>query len=303
MIYLTFSVDSISTVLQVYNQILIERSVAETGVYTTVSGLGPIDLYSGQSTYTETDEYGTSTNWYKSRYYSTVTSNYSGYSSPVLGDAGDLYYNPIYPPEVSYGTSQQLVIDRIRLLMGDPLNLRREHGEEAEASIHSNGKVYELAEKGWPVNVTMNNVQYNDSSNPTVNGYRYLIFNDFIDTTSVVCSGTETRQYGVDIWYYSFRHSPRQISEAYDNIPPPAGLTITTATAEHYMLQTAIDLLMQENWESSAEDSAMIRDEGTLYDPSPGFRFRENLIDKLQKRLDDLVKVAILGGIGGIRLD
>jgi hypothetical protein len=187
--------------------------------------------------------------------------------------------------------------------MGDPLNLRREYGEEAESSIHSNGKVYELAEKGWPVNVTMNTVQYNDSSNPTVNGYRYLMFNNFIDTTSVVCSGTVTRQYGVNVWYYSFRHSDRQIMEAYDNVTPPAGLTITTATAEHYMLQTAIDLLMQENWEHSVEDSAIIRDEGTLYNPTPGFSFRENLIDKLQKRLDDLVKVAVLSGIGGIRLD
>jgi hypothetical protein len=299
MIYLTFTVDNISTVLQVYDQILIERSDSESGTYTTVSGLGPIDLAAGQSSYTEVDVTGTATNWYRSRYYSTSTSSYSGYSSPILGDAGDLYYNPIYPPEVSYGTSQQLVIDRIRRLIGDPLSINREYGEDARSSLMADNMTFHMDDKGWPAAVTINNVQYVETSNPTVNGYRYLKFNQDISPTTTISGVT----YGIDIWYYNFRHSDRQIMEAYDNCPPPAGLTVTTANSEHYMLQTAIDLLMQENWEYTAEDGAVIRDEGTLYDPAPGFRFREDMIDKLQKRLDDLVRTAILGGIEGVRLD
>jgi hypothetical protein len=69
------------------------------------------------------------------------------------------------------------------------------------------------------------------------------------------------------------------------------------------MLQTAIDLLMQENWEDVIEDGARIRDEGSSYDPSPGLRMRDDLIDKLQKRLDDAIKASILSGIEGVLID
>ena len=43
MIRLSFVVDNISTVLQVYNQIRIQRGDAVGGPFTTVSGLGPIE--------------------------------------------------------------------------------------------------------------------------------------------------------------------------------------------------------------------------------------------------------------------
>ena len=176
-----------------------------------------------------------------------------------------MFYNPLFPDEVSYGTSQKLVIDRIRKLIGDPIGLNREYGEDAASSIHNDGKVYELDEKGWPVSVFMNGQSYNDSTNPTVNGYRYLIFNDFIDTTSVVCSGTNAIEYGVNIWYYTFRWSDRQVLEAYDSCPPPAGLTTLTANSESYMLYTAITLLGSENWHDAIENGSDIIDEGSKY--------------------------------------
>jgi len=303
MIRLSFTVDNIATVIQIYNQIRIQRGDSESGTFTTISGLGPIDLNSGQTSYVVIDGDGTASNWYKSQYYSTVTYSESSWSDPVLGDVGDLFYNPLYPDEVSYGTSQQLVIGRIRKLIGDPLGLNREYGEEAASSIHADGKTYELDEKGYPVSVFMNGQSYNDSTNPTVNGYKYLIFDDFIDTTSVVCSGTKAIEYGVDIYYYSFRWSDRQILEAYDTTPPPPGLTTTTANSESYMLYTAINLLGSENWNDAIEDGAVIRDEGTSYDPSSGFNFRKALLDDLNKKLDAVVKSLILGGISGVRLD
>ena len=303
MIRLSFTVDNIATVIQIYNQIRIQRGDSESGTFTTISGLGPIDLNSGQTSYVVIDGDGTASNWYKSQYYSTVTYSESSWSDPVLGDVGDLFYNPLYPDEVSYGTSQQLVIGRIRKLIGDPLGLNREYGEEAASSIHADGKTYELDEKGYPVSVFMNGQSYNDSTNPTVNGYKYLIFDDFIDTTSVVCSGTKAIEYGVDIYYYSFRWSDRQILEAYDTTPPPPGLTTTTANSESYMLYTSITLLGSENWHDAVEDGAVVRDEGTSYDPTPGLRFREALIDDLNKKLDAVVKSLILGGISGVLLD
>lgn len=302
MITLTLTVDNIATVIQIYDYILIERSESETGTFTTVPGLGPITLAAGQTQYIEIDADGEATDWYRSRYYA-APDVYSGYSDPVLGDAGDLYYNPTYPPEVSYGTSQQLVLDRIRILAGDPKGLHREYGDDAKSSIMGDNKTYNIDEKGWPAAITINDISYNQTSNPTVNGYRYLKFSNFIDDVTITCSGNEAYELGIDIWYYTFRHSDRQLMEAYDNCPPPPGLTITTANSEHYMLQTAIDILMQENWEYSAEDGAVIRDEGSLYDPSPGLRSRTDLIAKLQKRLDDAIKQSILTGIEGVRVE
>jgi hypothetical protein len=307
MIHLTFTVDNISTVIQIYNQILIERGLAESGPFTTITGLGPIDLVAGTTIYTEDDPDGTTSDWYRSRYYSTATAAYSDYSDPVLGSPGDLFYNPLFPDEVSYGTQDQIIIGKIRRYIGDPITLRREYGEDAASSIHPDGKTYELDTYGWPVSIHMNNVAYNSSANPTVNGYKYLRFNDYIDVTvtETVVSGCDIRTvtYGVDIWYYSFRHSDRQIMEAYDTCSIPPGLTTTTVTSEHYMLQTAIDLLMQEAWEDVIEDGARVADEGTRYDPSPGLRMRDDLLDMLRKRLDDAIKAATLAGIEGVLID
>lgn len=301
LINLTFTVDNVSTVIQVYNQIRVRRAESQYPAdlvnYTTVSGLGPIDLVAGQSIYTITDTTGTADNWYVSQYYHTGTTLESSWSDPILGEIGDLFYDPLFPSEESYGTEEQLVIDRIRRLIGDPLNLRREYGEEAESSIHPDDRTYEFDEKGWPVSIHMGQTLYDNSDldrTVTVNGYRFLRFNEDITLTTIS---------GVDIWYYTFRHSDRQIMEAYDNCPPPPSLTTTTATSEAYMLQTAVDLLTQEVWEDSGEDGAVVSDEGSRYDPSPGLRMREGLIDKLQKRLDKVTRSLVLSGIGGVLLD
>jgi hypothetical protein len=69
------------------------------------------------------------------------------------------------------------------------------------------------------------------------------------------------------------------------------------------MLYTAITLVGSENLHDAIEDGSVIRDEGSSYDPTPGLRFREALIDDLNKKLDAVVKSLILGGISGILLD
>lgn len=299
MISLTIVVDDVSTVLLVYDQIRIQRADSETGTFSFVSGLGPITLVAGQSTYTETDGDGTATNWYRSQYYNSSTTSQSSWTDPVLGETGALFYNPTYPAEVSYGTSQQLVIDRIRRLMGDPIGLRRDYGNEALSNIHTDNKTYQLYEKGWPVAVTMNLQSYTTTSNPTVEGYTYLRFQDDISLTTTI-SGVE---YGVDIYYYTFRHSDRQIMEAYDNQPPPPPLTTSTANSEVYMLATAIELLESELWEDATEDGAAIRDEGSSYNPEPGLNVKEKMLDALRKRLDDMIKALQMPYVGGVLID
>ena len=320
MINLTFTIDNISTVLSAFDRIQVRRYTG-TGLpdmpvslvdYTTISGIDNISNITGTSEiildsrynqYYYTDPDGDAEDWYISRYYSSSEGSMTGWSDPILGEPGDLYYDPHYPSEIEYGTADQLIIDRIRRLIGDPVGLNREYGDEAESSIMPDGKTYVLDEKGWPAFVNMNGVQYVETANPSINGYRYLRFDDFIDVSLTVTSGGRTYQQGVDIWYYTFRNSDREIMEAYDATPPPAGLTSTTANSEVYMLACAYDLLTQETWEVINEDGAVVADEGSKYDPSPGLKLRSDMLDKLKKRLDDLVKSLLLSGISGVRID
>jgi hypothetical protein len=299
MITLTITVDNITNVLLVYDQVRIQRAASETGTFAAVVGLGPVTLAAGQGTYTETDADGTATNWYRSQYYNSITFGESSWTDPVLGETGDLFSNPTYPDEVSYGTSQQLVIDRIRRLAGDPIGLRRDYGEDALSSIHTDNKTYQLYEKGWPVSITINLQSYTNSSNPTVDGYTYLRFQDDISLTTTV-SGVE---YGVDIYYNTFRHSDRQIMEAYDSQPPPPPLTTTTANSEVYMLATAIEILEGELWEDATEDGAAIKDEGSSYNPEPGLNVKEKRLNSLRKRLDDMIKALQMPYVGGVLID
>lgn len=316
MISLTFTVGNINAVMYIYDRIQVMRyngtSPAPRPVdiadYITISGVDTINSRTGVSdvllnlNYTEyyfQDAGGDADDWYVSRYYNDADASASAWTNPILGESQDVYYDPLYPPEIEYGSEDQLIINRIRRLIGDPLGLRREYGEEAASSIHPDNKTYELDEKGWPATIYMNNTQYNNISNPSVNGYKFLRFDKDISITTTISGMT----YGVDIYYYTFRHSDREIMDAYDNCPPPVGLTTVTATSEAYMLQTAYELLYSEVFEDSGEDGAIIRDEGTLYNPEPGQQTRRALLENLKKRLDDLVKSLMLGGVEGVLID
>ena len=316
MISLNFTVDNVDAVLRIYDQIEVIRYTGseaqpDTPVgdmtsltdWTAVSGTGsnvPIQLSSGQSKYFAYDADGTATNWYSSRYVSSTDSSvYSGWTDPILGEPGDLYYNPLFPPEIDYGTTDQVIINRIRVLIGDPKGLNREVGEPETASIMDNNRTYHTEEKGWPVSIKMNGKQYTDIGNPTVNGYRYLTFQEDI-SQPVTISGVT---YAVDVWYYTFRNSDRQIMEVYETTPPPAGLTTTTCTTEAYILAAAIDIVRSELLLDANEDGALVADEGSKYNPTPGLDTRRKLLDDLNKKLKDLVKSLTLGGITGVLID
>jgi len=311
MIRLTFTVDNINTVIQVYNRIQIQRSSTEFGTYEAIDSLGPIMLSGGVSTYIVDDSTGVSTDWYILRYYSTITNFFSEWSSPILYKVGNIFYNPLYPEEINYEAAQKLTINRIRRLIGDPIRLRREYGEDAMASVHMDSKTFELPVTGWPVSIIMGGTNFNSLSNPEVDDYKYLKFNDYIGDICEECvtySGCasdieKTIPMGIDIWYYTFRHSDRQIMDAYDNCPPPPPLTMATTNADVYMLQTAIDLLRQELWEDSVEDGASIKDDTTNYNPEPGLRIRKQLLDDLEKKLEKQVKILMLSGISGVLID
>lgn len=314
MITVTITVENVNTILSIYNQVQLQRADEENGTFTTVSGLGPITLLANVTAYSEVDDTGDSTNWYRSRFYSTSTYSASAWSDPVLGEPGDIFYNPLFPPEIDYSLEELRVIERIRRLIGDPIGLRREYGEDTQSSIHPDGKTYEMDERGWPCSIhvpeydtdcdiccvsNLNMVAHNDPVDPTVNGYRYLRFTEALPDP-VTISGIH---YGTDIWYYHFRHSDREIMDAYENQPAPSPLTTATANAEVYMLATSIELLEGELWEDSTEDGAVIKDEGTLYDPSPGLKVKEDMLKALRKKLDNLIKALQMPFVAGVRID
>lgn len=333
MINLTFTVSNISNVTQIFDTIQVRvyqgegtpvspvtdamalTDYAELDGYDTINGVDNVSyitLRSDISQYYLTHASGTSSDWYISRYYDSVDYSTSGWSDPILGEPGDLFYDPVYPPEIVYGSADQLIIDRIRLYTGDPIGLRREFGEEALSSIHPDGKTYELDETGWPSYVTMGGKAYISTTNPSVNGYRFLRFDEYIEDICYECvtySGTcgedvvKDVTHGVDIWYYTFRRSDRQIMEVYNSCPPPSPLTTDTANAEVYMVQSAIDMLRSELWEDATEDGAAITDEGSEYDPEPGLKVRRQLLDDLVKRRDALVTALQLTGITGVLID
>lgn len=333
MISLTITVDDLTTVLSVFDSIQIRRYTGEDvpegpisnatadSDYVITSGTDTINNRTGvsdvllSSTYTQyyfEDPYGAPSSWYISRYYNTTNDAASGWSDPTPGYIADLHYDPQFPEEVDYTDDEQLIIDRIRLWTGDPKGIAREYGEDAMSSIHTDGRTYELDEKGWPIYITIGGYQYTNISNPTVNGYKYLRFNCYIDHVCTTSSGYEGDcgdtycqdiVIGPDIWYHTFRFSDKEIMTAYNSCPPPSPLTTTTANSEVYMLQTAIDLIRSELWEDSIEDGAEIKDEGSHYNPDPGLKIRRDLLKDLIKRRDDLVKALQLTGITGVLID
>lgn len=330
MIGITFNVENIATVLQAYNQIQCIRYISditeqpETPVGTIVSLTDwavvsgteaypfPIDLESGTTIYMGYDPLGDATDWYSSRYYNSTNDAASAWSAPILGSEGDLFYDPIYPDEVSISDEDMAIITRIRTYIGDPKGLRREFGEEALASLHPDRKTFELAEKGWPVYITMGGKAFTSSSNPAVNGYRYLRFQEPVDDICYSCLEdenlcgdvtTKLMTSSIDVWYQTFRLSDKQILAAYDNCFPPPPLTTSTANTQCYVLQTAIDLITQELFEDSIEDGRKLQDDKSVYDPSSGMAIRKGLLDKLKKDLDDLVKSLMFTDLQGVLID
>ena len=318
MITITVSVDNISNVLMVFSRVQLLKYTG-SGVptlpvnineYTTITNgidqinnrnnVSDIILSSGFTQYYFVDSAGDGDSWYISRYTNESFTTFSSWSDPIQGELGSFYYNPLYPPEVDYGTQDKLVINRIRLLIGDPVGLSRMHGQEALSYLHQDKQVFELEEKGWPCSINMFNTQYTSSVNPTVNGYRYLRFNTPLDTSITTISGVDT---SVDIWYYTFRNSDRQIMQVYNNCYPPTPLTTSNCTPDIYMLQSAYDILNSETWEAISEDGVLVIDNRDTYDPTPGLQSRDKMLNRLKASLDLAIKALRLSGIGGVRID
>lgn len=295
MIRLTIQVPNIDDVMVLYTHTMIYTSSTETGTYTY---LADVLLVAGQSTYTYNHLTGTTDTWYKSSYYNSSTSDESSLSDPVQGSRAELYHAPTYPPEFEFLSSELETIRKIRRYVGDLKGLKRLYIDESEETtsclyIHEDRKTIELEEKGWPVYISLNDVEKTTLDDPIIQGYQYAVL-------SGTLTGTDNE---IDIWYHTFKFSDRQIYQSFGDAMIPPGLTSTSVTQDHLVLQAAIDLLENMTAEDMVENGASIRDNETTYDPSPGLRERDLTIKRLQGMLDKLVKQYMMVGITGILLD
>lgn len=294
MIHLTIYVDNIDAVISVFTHIRLYTSNEELGTYTH---LAYITLVAGQSVYEYTHVDGTSETWYRSSYWSAAQE--SSLSDPVQGAEAQIFHYPTYPDEAGFSSSEETIIRKIRRFIGDLKGLGRLYIDGTDeytlsSALQPDGYTIDLGEKGWPVYISLNEVEKTFLSDPVVQGYQHLTF-----------SGTLSSDDIIDIWYYTFKFSNREIYEAYEDVMIPAGLTSANVTQDHLILQASIDLL--ENMASAdiIEDGALIRDDQTVYDPSPGLAERDKTIKRLKAMLDDLVKQYKydMSGLSGVLID
>jgi len=294
MIQLTIYVADITTVMATFTHIRLYTSDEEAGTYTH---LAYVPLVAGQSTYTYIDATGTSDTWYKSSYWATATE--SSLSTAVQGSCPELYHYPTYPAEVDFTSAEKVIIRKIRRYIGDFKGVDHLYISDTDyecSTLQDDGQTIDLEKTGWPVYITLNDTEKTSLLDPVVQGYQYLTFSGTIGVTD----------YPIDIWYYTFKFSDRQIYEAYSDAMLPAFVSSTCVTTAHLTLQAAIDLLESLTAEDMIDNGALVRDGLTTYDPSPGLEERNNLLDRLRKQLDGLVQECIKSGmlgLGGVLID
>jgi len=284
MIKITITVSNISDVILLYDRIRIYYSDTETGTYTYTDS---IPLQNGVSEYYYYHCDGDETTWYRSSYYNSSTGDESSLSNASQGSAPALYHNIIYPEEYLFTPDEDTTIRKIRRLIGDLKQLGHLYIDTDTFCTYvlNDDRTIDLKEKSWPVYININDTEYTSLSNPYVQGYRYLTFSDTLN------SGVQNDV--IEIWYHTFKFSDREIYESYIDVIMPPGLSASIVNKDHLILQAAIDLLENMWAEDMVDDGASVRDDQTLYDPSPGLREREKLINQLKKRLQGLIDESI----------
>jgi len=293
MIRLDIYVSDIDSVTQVFDYLKVYRSDNEDGPFTEkTTPTTMIRLVSGVSDYRYLDPYGTTDHWYKSSYYSSRYHTESALSGAVRGGDIQLYHRAIYPPEASFTADQEDIIQRVRKYLGDFKKLKYMYYADCTDIVTPNPHIVDLKTKMWPLYISLNDEEKNSTSDPYVDGYRYLTFSGIVEPNSTL-----------EIFYSEFRYSNYEIYEAYTTTAIPPGLTQATVTTEHMVLQCAIDLLEAENADDFIQEGAKIKEGDDSFDPDAGFRARGQLLRRLKKKLDDLITQYMFIGIDGILVD
>ena len=300
MIRLTVNVSNISNVIQIYSYIRVYRSTTSSGGY---SSLGYVPLEPDVSTYYYDDLTGTPDYWYEVSYYKDANTE-SALSDPIKGSDPSLYYDTTYPNEIDFPEADEVIIRKIRRLIGDFKGLDRIYVTDCSLEsctfVEDDGKTILLPKKGWPVYIGLTNSsgtleEKTTLIDPEVQGYKYLTFSNNLIEGSI-CNYDI-----VDIWYYTFKFSDREVYEAYGDAMIPARVPSAYVTQDHLVLQAAIDLLENMTSADMTEDGAQIEDDQrNRYDPSPGLNARKETLARLRAMLDALIKEVIFNLVSSI---
>lgn len=293
MITLDIYVAEIGTVTQIFDSIKIYRADTEDGTYVEISTpTTRISLIGGVTDYVFVDASGNQTYWYRSSYFSSGSGIESSLSDPVQGGTGVLYHRSIYPSEVSFTPDQEDVVNKIRSLTGDRKTLGYLNLATCDDVITNDPHILDIDKKMWPLYISLDGVEKISRTDPYVDGYRYLTFSGVVDATS-----------SLEIFYAQFRFSDAEVYGAYDTAMIPPGLSTNNVTTDHMILQSAIDLLEGENADDFVQEGAKIKEGDDSFDPSPGFKARNELLKRLHRRLDKLVDQYLFIGIDGVLID
>ncbi len=273
-----------------YTKIKLYRSALETSGFDEITTSSTsVPLQAGVSEYQFIDAGGTTSHWYRYTYYDPNTPAETTYSSSFLGDFVDTNYAlASYPEEGVFTNDDRLVLDKVRILIGDRKELTRDYVSAAAgySSISSDGYSHTFSNpKGWPLRVTLDGTEYTTLVEPRVNDYQFITFSG---TQINTVSGT------LDVWYYHFRYSDAEIMRTYNGLTPPYPLEAEDVTFDLAILCTAIDILTSE-LNSSSSDSGVEVDifEEIRINPKVGLDSRyanlKRLIAERDAIIDDIV--------------
>ena len=284
-----------------YDSVKVYRSNFEDGIFLEVSGLATRpSLTVTQIYYNFTDTTGTSSSWYKTSFYGSVTLLESSLSASSRGIEIEQEHSlTTYPAEISLTSSDEYHINKIRYYIGDQKQVIREYVSPECTSGYQNvsqdGYTYELENKGWPLRVVKDSTEYTSTSDVYVTDYKYLTFStSSISTVSGV----------LDLWSETFRHSDREILKTYNMASAPAFVSTSSVTTEMLRLDAAITIIRMEIADLMGRNSGSFELTGEIkYNPEPLLRQKMALLAELKSKLDDLAGEVYATNITGVRID
>jgi len=282
-------VNDVAKVKLLYNEVHLYRFESETetsippGVEITQMVSPPTNvLNTSYSVYTFVDAPGgIGPYWYRARYEVPVgvAPTYSSFSEPIRGGVTSKIFHDIsYPDEVYLSTAELLIVNKIRTLIGDRKQLIHDYISTCKSRLSDNDHTIEMKDKGWPVYINFNGAEKTRVIDPYVDGYHYLTFSGSVADTDII-----------DMYCYTFRNSDLSINDAYTNVMIPPGLTSTTVSSDHLLLQASIDLLEGELIQNAVDSGVRLKEGDMSYDSTPGLAALQKILDRLHKRLDDLI--------------
>jgi len=285
-----------------YEKIKIYRSGRKDTDYSEATSESTrIALDYATSRYTYFDVFGTEDLWYKWSYYSDTGPLESSMSDPTKGTvSGTVFRGKTYPAEVDLTTAQQSTINRIRQYIGDFKEINRDYMSPNTSYENLSDDGYTISfdnPKAWPLAITVDDVEYTSIIDPVVNGYQFITF-----------SGTQIVQDSsvANIWYEHFRFSDRELLDMYETVELPPRVTNSMMTLEMYELGAAINILESElrGFMVTSSNKVSIYEEISI-DSSAGLRARQEDLNNLRKRLDNLVNATIANNLSlfGVRIE